>query len=566
MRDPRRPAPRPFAALVRAASVVTVALGVLASGPHAAFAGTASASARGVDPVVAAAGGTDSAGECAALTDRRDLASLRVPGEADGFPDGSPYAGGTLEVAIANWDPSARSFDWSSNLPVVGVWVDGDGAEGNWYDYETFTDQAPASGADHDGALRTEEVSGSPAPLSHVTFCYERPAPGLAVTQSSSAPAPLRRGDTYTYAATVTNGGTAAAKGVHLHDQIPIGLHVIHLLPTFDGGSCTVASSIDSRGWQRDTVDCTRRSLEAGASATASIDVEVAADVPCGALTNLVTVEAANDPAGGSGGAQRASLTDRLPCVPSIAVEEHAPSYARQGQTVALTFRVTNDGETPLAHLSVRTGACDARPHRVSGGNGDAVLAPGEHWLFGCRGTVRAPSGTTRPGVSVRAAGPHGRVVSATAHTRVRVVHPAIGLITSVSPTAAAPGASVVVRYAVTNRGDTPLRHVRVVDPAAGVVGTAARLAPGATRVFERTVVLTAAGTSSVAHATARDVTGRRLSDAATTSVTAVAFTGPGADGTAFTGTDVGRPLLAAVVLALLGLAAEIVARPRRLS
>jgi uncharacterized repeat protein (TIGR01451 family) len=448
---------------------------------------------------------------------------------------------------------------------VAGVWVQGDGPEGNWYDYASFADRPPASGADHDAVLRTEEAATGPSPLSNVTFCYERPAPGLGVTQSSSAPAPLRRSDVYTYTVAVTNGGGAAAKGIHLHDQIPIGLHVIHLLPVFEGGRCVVASSIDSRGWQRYAVDCTRRSLEPGASATASIDVVVAADAPCGGLTNLVTVEAANDPVGGSGGAQRSGLTERLICVPSIAVEEQAPPYARHGQTLTLAFRVTNDGETPLAHLSVTAGACDARPHRLSDGNGDGVLSPGERWLFACRGTVRASSGSVRPGVSVRAVGPHGRTVSAAARQRVRVVHPAIGLVTSVSPTAGAPGSTVVYRYAVTNRGDTPLRHVRVTDAAAGVVGVAAHLAPGATRVFTRTALLPATGTGSVARATARDVTGRRISDAATITVTAVAFTGGSGDAAAFTGpVDVGRPLLAAVLLALLGAVATAAGRPRR--
>jgi uncharacterized repeat protein (TIGR01451 family) len=563
MRDPRR-VTRPSAAVLRAVAALSVALVIVAAGPHPAFADAAASSARGVQPSVEGAGGSDPAVECAALADRPDLASLRVPGEADGFPGGSPYTDGALSVTVANWDPSARSFDWSSNLPVVGVWVNGDGAQGDWYDYATFADRPPASGADHDGALRTEDVSGSPAPLSHVTFCYERPAPGLGVTQSSSAPAPLRRGATYTYTVDVTNAGSATAKEVHLHDRIPIGLHVIHLLPTFEGGSCTAASSIDSRGWQRYTVDCTRRALAADASATASIDVEVAGDATCGDLTNLVTVEAANDPAGGGGGARRDVLTERLPCVPSIAIDERAPSYARQGQHLSYVFGVKNDGETPLAHVSVAAGSCDSRPHRV-GGHGHAVLSVGDRWVFTCRGKVRASGGVVRADASVHAVAPNGRTVSARARHSVRVVHPAIVLATSASPTAAPPGSTVVVRYAVTDRGDTPLRHVRVVDAAAGVVGIAAHLAPGATRVFERTVVLTADGANSVAHATARDVTGRRVSDAAATSVTVTAFTGGSGDGTAFTGpADVGRPLLAAVLLALLGALTTTLGRPRR--
>ncbi|MGZ4133249.1 MAG: hypothetical protein ACXVWF_09390, partial [Actinomycetota bacterium] len=72
---------------MRVLPVAVLATGVLALASPAALAGTANLpSARGVEPVVTPAGGSDPAAECAALTDRPDVAALRLPGGADGFP------------------------------------------------------------------------------------------------------------------------------------------------------------------------------------------------------------------------------------------------------------------------------------------------------------------------------------------------------------------------------------------------------------------------------------------------------------------------------------------------
>jgi hypothetical protein len=84
--------------------------------------------------------------------------------DADDF--GSPsYTDGTLTVDIEmpSVELTSNSFDWTSNIPVMGVVVK-DGVDGaNWYDYRPD---------DSMGDTNLQTPNNGAKAISHISFCY----------------------------------------------------------------------------------------------------------------------------------------------------------------------------------------------------------------------------------------------------------------------------------------------------------------------------------------------------------------------------------------------------------
>jgi uncharacterized repeat protein (TIGR01451 family) len=656
-------------------------------------------SERGVIPVVLDTGDANPVDECQRLTGHQNVRAMQIAGEAGGFPAGSPYTDGTLQVTISGWDATVKTFHWAATIPVLGVWVKGgSGGEGNWYDYAAFSDQPPGPGADHDGGLHTKPNPDGPAGLSHVTFCYgpaSAGAPDLTVAKTSDAVGALSPGDTITYAIrvsdvgdadahgvvvtdalppgvslshapaacavggrtltcsmgtvaagdetvinvtvavdattcgeltntasvsasdepagtadagnhddvtdivecapssgpdlvldktsdasgslprghaivyalTVTNVGDTTATGIHIHDDVPPGLQIMGALPTMQGGACSAIATVDSDGNQVYAIDCVRSALVAGASATAAIHMKVDADARCGPLVNAASVAGGNEPRDRRDAHNRDSVTDRVACSPSIAVEKHGPSVAHVGDEVTYTFRASNDGERALVGVRLLDAGCDGTLRRTDGGNGDDTLGRGETWTYVCGHVIAAADGDpVRNTVTVTAADRDGHAVRDTARHSIDVLHPGIAIVTTPSASSAEAGSTVTFSYVVTNTGDTPLFGVRVDDDVLGGVGEITSIQPGASRTLTAFAPLPAAAVpvTNVGTASGHDALGGSVSDRDDAMVTVLAAIAGHHGGSAFTGARTGMPAAFAAVLLALGIAAIAVARRGR--
>jgi hypothetical protein len=143
------------------------------------------------------------------------------------------------------------------------------------------------------------------------------------------------------------------------------------------------------------------------------------------------------------------------------------------------------------------------------------------------------------------------------------VIHPRLTLVVTPAPVSGTPGDTIVYRYVVHNVGDVTLTHVVITDDRLGTIGTIATLAAGHTATLRAPRVLSDVDVwvTNAASARASDPTGASVAasdDASISLVAASPGSGGGPDGaapdaTAFTGTDVTRPVEAMVALVLFG-------------
>jgi uncharacterized repeat protein (TIGR01451 family) len=342
---------------------VGLALGLSTAPAIAGSNGAGAPSERGVQPVVTDTGNSSPLNECRTLTGLRDIHALQVAGEGGGFPGGSPYGDGTLSVTISDWDAQAKSFDWDTNIPVIGVWVKGGSAgEGNWYDYASFADQPPTAGADHDGDLHPKDNPNGVAGLSHVTFCYgdvtTNPGePDIVVAKDSDASGPVEAGDTIGYTIVVSNVGDATAHDIVVNDDLPLGVHPVGGIPDLTGatGFCVAAGSVGPDGVEHYSLYCELDQLAAGADATIRASVEVQHGAPCGDLTNVVHAEADDEPGGAVDDGNDAEVTDEVACACGVAIAKTAaPTSGNPDDQITYTYVVTNTGTADLLDLVVR--------------------------------------------------------------------------------------------------------------------------------------------------------------------------------------------------------------------
>jgi uncharacterized repeat protein (TIGR01451 family) len=391
--------------------------------------------------------------------------------------------------------------------------------------------------------------------------------PDVTITKASDASGRLAVGDTFSYTLSVGNAGTATANGIDLQDDLPLGVRVTTLVPTFPGGQCTVASSTGTGQPPHWSVTCTRASLAAGASAAATFGVKLTGDVRCGALTNAASVAASNEPSAAQGN-DEASVTDTVTCPPSVQITKTAPRFAHVGSAVPLTMHVTNTGKIDLHHVTVTDPACNASPHTDGGG----TLSPGEHATYRCSHTVRAGAPDWLATTATVRAASVGGFARARARAATRILKPKVTISIAPNPLSGGPGDTITYRYVVRNTGNATLTDVTVTDDHLGSVGSVPQLAPGHSVSFStpRTLTATHVWVTNTATVAGKDASGHRArasAHAAVTIVAGAARTGGTAgnrDGTAFTGGDATVPGVAALLLALVGGTSLFVAARRR--
>ncbi len=375
-------------------------------------------------------------------------------------------------------------------------------------------------------------------------------SPDLVVDATSDAAGPIQKGHALRYSLTVTNAGAAAAHHVIVTDRLPPGVEPINLLPKMDGGSCSAVGSTEGRA--AFTIVCARATLDAGASATATIDIRIDNDRPCGPMRNRVTVSAKDEPAAAQAN-DSASHVDTVGCEPSIAVSGHGPRVARGGDHVRAIFAITNDGEVPVHDLAFRGPGCDV-PDRSHPGR----LEPGHTWSVTCSRTVRGHGfGRLALAAHVTARTPDEAMIRDATAAPIQVIHPGLSLSVDASATSGRPGDTVTYTLVVTNTGDSVVRGIRVVQDRVGVVGLIGALAPGGTaRLTSRAVVPGIPTTLfDTTTATGSDLSGSPVSVRTTTNLTVLPARGalPQGGGTAFTGSDAARAVAAGLVLLALG-------------
>lgn len=466
---------------------------------------------------------------------------------------GCGEAGGTVTCAVGDVGAGA-SLDL-----VITVSVD-EGVCG------AIVNVASVTAANEPDGATGNNVSNE---VSNTVGCAEPLPPDVEVTKTSSTDGPLTEGDVFTYTITVTNHGDAQATGVRFIDTMPPGDPLsldLSTFPTFGGTRCTIASSQPADGGtSQTTVHCGPIALAPGGSESLTLTVEVNG-TRCGPIENAVDVEAANEPAANVGPDNHAEAADEIACPPRIRVIKDGPDVAHVGDTVAYAFTVTNPGGVDLTDVTLTDPDCDGAIEVVDRGDGDAVLAVGEGWVSRCDRTITAEDGDPVPNIAT-VTGSHddGTVGDADAH-QVDVLHPAIAIEKSASPTSGEPGTEILYTYVVTNTGDTRLLDISVDDDVLGHVGEVASLAAGASATLTHGFTLDAAAVTNVATASGSDVLGRVVSaeDAATVTVVAAGGGDDGTGGTPFTGGGSARWILAALLALATGTA--VLAGPGRRS
>jgi uncharacterized repeat protein (TIGR01451 family) len=429
----------------------------------------------------------------------------------------------------------------------------------------------PIVNAAHVSAANEPAEAGGDNDSNEVTntvACGEPGPPDLEVTKTSDADGILHAGDEFLYTITVTNVGDEAATGVEFLDVLPPGggLEVgLRPYPTFAGEPCVVASSVPRPGAPPHvTVQCGPVDLAPGASAAVSLRVIVTGD-DCGQLTNVVDVWGANEPEEHVGPDNHATATDEVACVPRIRLRKGGLEFAHIGDTVTYAFVVTNTGGVDLTNIELTDPRCDTALTRTDGGNGDAVLAVDEEWSFACDRTIGAGDGDPVHNMASVSGDHDGGTVTDTDTHDITVLHPAIDLEKTASPTSGPPGTAIVYTYAVRNTGDTPLFDISVDDDTIGHIGTIGSLAVGATTELTAEITLGSSPITNIATAEGTDRIGGSVSDVDAATVTVVA--GEGGDGAGgsspFTGSAAGGLAGWAAALALLGASLLILSRRR---
>jgi hypothetical protein len=218
---------------------------------------------------------------------------------------------------------------------------------------------------------------------------------------------------------------------------------------------------------------------------------------------------------------------------PGTLVVKEGNVFAYPGDTVTFTFAVTNNGNTPLSDVTVTDDRCApvTGPTQKLDGNQDALLDPGEKWIFACAKQIPADHkiGDENPIRNIATAtgkDPLGKVVESRDDHNVQVLHPAID-IEKTGPATAKVGAALTYALTVTNPGDVPFaaQEVGVKDPKCeqppagpntGSDATPGQLDPGDTWTYTCTAQTTGqpAGTFvNTATVTAKDFNGREVTD-----------------------------------------------------
>jgi uncharacterized repeat protein (TIGR01451 family) len=360
-------------------------------------------------------------------------------------------------------------------------------------------------------------------------------------------------GDPFTYTVTVSASGDATSRDVVFDDDLDDSLTVTDVSTTH--GTCDPVGA-------GNVIHCDLGDLAAGTTATITIDVTTS-EASCPSVANRATVGSANDSLETNNADQ---VTVDVECPPppiGIRIVKSGPALAHDGDTVTYGFAVSLTTDTPLSDVEVTDAKCDAPPTLVSrtGGDQDAILEPGETWNYRCTHVIdgSVDGDPVHNVASVTGRDDLGRTATDTDDHDVDLIHPAIRVVKTASPTQAEPGDTITYTFEVTNVGDTTLFDVSVDDDVIGHIGDIPVLEPGQTvllKVDHRIPADAAAPVVNVAIAGGDDELGKHVEDRDRARVSVVlpeVVTKSPPGGTAFTGAEVTRWALLAMALLVLG-------------
>ena len=324
-----------------------------------------------------------------------------------GFDHGISIAGngqassGGMTVTVSGYNSPTGFADWSSTLPIHGVYVKGGPSGGNLFRY-------PA-GDTGDQDLHTPQKSdGGYYNVSHLALCWNdvAAAPDVSIVKANDPEGIVAHGDTITYTLTVTNDGDGDATDVHATDQLPAGVTFVDATP-----GCGHAAGV---------VTCALGDIGPGASLSVDITVTVD-DGVCGTIANTAHVAASNETEQAAGNNDSNEVSNTVECQepspPDLQVTKtsDADGILHEDDEFLYTITVTNIGDEQANGVEL----IDDLP------DGDALfvlLSP--YPTFGGRACVIAgsvgPSGV--PHTTVQCPGPITLAPGASASVTIKVV------------------------------------------------------------------------------------------------------------------------------------------------
>lgn len=347
--------------------------------------------------------------------------------------------------------------------------------------------------------------------------------PGVNIVKAAADDL-VEAGDEIGYTLEVTNAGPGEAKGVTVTDDLPGDLawavdSAGSDLP--DGATCAIAAGVLT--CQLGDLPATTEAPQVAIHLTAGTDVPTgnAGIGDCGNYPNIAAATPAN------GLADRSETVDvDVRCPLDIEVTKTGEALAHVGDTVTYQFTVTNMGFVDLVGAVLTDSICvPGTVVRVGDGDGDDRLeidvdadAGGlqrEVWNYTCARAVRLTDPDPLPNTAtVRGTDIDGRTTDDTASWVVDLIHPAIEVVKTVDDVDPSVGQTVTYTYVVTNTGDTALSTVLVTDNILGAIGTVATLAPGASTILTKTMVVTAGSPpENIGTAVGTDVLGKQVTD-----------------------------------------------------
>ena len=215
----------------------------------------------------------------------------------------------------------------------------------------------------------------------------------------------------------------------------------------------------------------------------------------------------------------------QAPVGPGIHIEKSGPALIHVGDTITYTLTVTLTTSEPLENVTVVDPVCDKRPALVSmhWGDQDGLLESGETWRYRCEHTVTAADPDPIPNTAtVRGTSSDGQLATDSDSHVVDVIHPAIHIMKTPSPTFVTPGQTITYTYVTRNTGDVALHDVHVTDDKLGHVCSLPHpLEPGESFTCTATfhVPLRTGPVDNVGTAVGHDALGRSVRDRDTVSV-----------------------------------------------
>jgi uncharacterized repeat protein (TIGR01451 family) len=251
-----------------------------------------------------------------------------------GFTHGISIAGdgqvssGDLTVTVTGYNSPTGFADWSSTVPIEGVYVKGGSSGGTLFTY-------PAGDTDDEDLHTPRKGAGGYYGLSHLAFCWnDAPlAPDVTITKTNDPVASVLNGESISYTLTVSNEGDVTATVVQVLDRLPTGV-------TF---AAATAGCAEAGGM----VTCALGDIGPGGSLDVRVDVTVDEGF-CGAIVNAADVSASNEDAEASGNNASNDVTNTVGCQeptpPDLQVSKssNADGTLHEGDDFLYTITVAN--------------------------------------------------------------------------------------------------------------------------------------------------------------------------------------------------------------------------------